>query len=306
MLDELLQESCKNVLYSTFLNDNVSGHAMSENGKSRNNLINYSPKNAKEFNYSPKNTTGTEVQNEVTVETVEEHDNKAVMVAPHLSELITEEEAFVLCQVFNKTDRLTSSKSARLAPILFVHICTGLGKPQPRDARVLLDLGASSSIISYELVHNLRLKECTKSTWATAAGTLGTNQKAKVEFMFPELSETKIITWKLHIFKNTLKYNLIIGRDLLQALGILLDFKNQTITWDEITIPMKDPEASMEEGYEIHESLVLYEATERTKQILEAKYEAVTPQQIVDGCVHLKEEEKEKLLLLLEKFKRPL
>jgi len=121
--------------------------------------------------------------------------------------------------------------------------------------------------------------------------------------MFPELSETKIITWKLHVFKNTLKYDLIIGRDLLQALGILLDFKNQTITWDEITIPMKDPEASMEEGYEIHESLVLYEATERTKQILEAKYEAVTPQQIVDGCVHLKEEEKEELLLLLESFK---
>jgi len=100
-----------------------------------------------------------------------------------------------------------------------------------------------------------------------------------------------------------LKYDLIIGRDLLQALGILLDFKNQTITWDEITIPMKDPEASMEEGYKIHESPVLYEATERTKQILEAKYEAVTPQQIVDGCVHLKEEEKEELLLLLENFK---
>jgi len=95
--------------------------------------------------------------------------------------------------------------------------------------------------------------------------------------MFPELSETKIINWKLQVFKNTLKYNLIIGRDLLQALGIFLDFKNQTITWDEITIPMTDPDVSMEEGYEIHESPVLYEATEGTKQILEAKYEAVTP-----------------------------
>jgi len=29
--------------------------------------------------------------------------------------------------------------------------------------------------------------------------------------MFPELSETKIITWKLHVFKNSLKYDLIIG-----------------------------------------------------------------------------------------------
>jgi len=66
---------------------------------------------------------------------------------------------------------------------------------------------------------------------------------------------------------------------------------------------MKDPEASMEEGYEIHESPILYEVMERTKQILEAKYEAVTPQQIVDGCEHLKQEEKEELLHLLDKFK---
>jgi len=35
---------------------------------------------------------------------------------------------------------------------------------------------------------------------------------------------------------------------------------------------------------------VLCKATEQTKQILEAKYEAVTPQQIVDGYEHLKTE----------------
>jgi len=45
---------------------------------------------------------------EVTVETIVEHDNESVMDAPHLSELITNEEAFILHQVFNKTDRLTS------------------------------------------------------------------------------------------------------------------------------------------------------------------------------------------------------
>jgi len=42
--------------------------------------------------------------------------------------------------------------------------------------------------------------------------------------------------------------------------------------------------------------VLLYEATERTKWILEAKYEAVTPQQIVHGCKHLKKKEKEELL----------
>jgi len=44
MLDEFLQESCKLVLDSTFLNDDVSGHATSDNKKARNNSINYSSK----------------------------------------------------------------------------------------------------------------------------------------------------------------------------------------------------------------------------------------------------------------------
>jgi len=76
-----------------------------------------------------------------------------------------------------------------------------------------------------------------------------------------------VISWKLHVFKNTMKYNLIIGQELMQDLRILLDFKNQTVIWDEVTIPMRDPETSIGEGYEIHERKVLYEATEQTKSL---------------------------------------
>jgi len=63
------------------------------------------------------------------------------------------------------------------------------------------------------------------------------------------------------------------------------------VTWDEVIIPMREPDMPMEQGYQIHESEILYEAIECTKQILEAKYKAVTPQQIVDACVHLTDEE---------------
>jgi len=66
------------------------------------------------------------------------------------------------------------------------------------------------------------------------------------------------------------------------SLGILLASTNKTVSWDKITIPMRHPWTSMEEGYEIHDSKVLYEATEQTRQILDEKYEAVTPQQIVE------------------------
>jgi len=121
--------------------------------------------------------------------------------------------------------------------------------------------------------------------------------------MLPELSETKIITWNLHVFNETTKYDMTIGRDLLQDLGILSMLKDQFITWEDISIPMRDPNTSTEESYIIHESEILYEAMKRTKQILEAKYEPVTPQEIINGCDHLDSEEKQELPVLLEKLK---
>jgi len=50
------------------------------------------------------------------------------------------------------------------------------------------------------------------------------------------------------------------------------------VTWDEITILMRDLDRPIDKGYHIQESKILYEATKHTKQILEAKYEAVTLQ----------------------------
>jgi len=56
----------------------------------------------------------------------------------------------------------------------------------------------------------------------TAQG-ISSSQRNKVQFMFPKLSETKIITWNLHDFETLTNFKLIIERDLLQDLGILLD-----------------------------------------------------------------------------------
>ena len=39
---------------------------------------------------------------------------------------------------------------------------------------------------------------------------------------------------------NTSCYDMIIGRDLIQALGFIIDFNDHTMTWDEATIPMKE------------------------------------------------------------------
>ncbi len=36
------------------------------------------------------------------------------------------------------------------------------------------------------------------------------------------------------------QYNMILGRDLLEALGLIMNFCNHTMTWEEATTHMKD------------------------------------------------------------------
>jgi len=53
-----------------------------------------------------------------------------------------------------------------------------------------------------------------------------TSQKTKLQFMLPELSETKLIEWKIYVVESTtMNYNIIIGRDILDELGIVINFK---------------------------------------------------------------------------------
>ena len=49
-----------------------------------------------------------------------------------------------------------------------------------------------------------------------------------VDFGLPEFSATKIVTWKCHVDKTTNgRYDMILGRDLLDALGLDINFSEK-------------------------------------------------------------------------------
>ena len=63
------------------------------------------------------------------------------------------------------------------------------------------------------------------TTWEIQAGELTTSLKLKVDFCLPELSTTKIVSWEYHVDnKNSSRYDMILDRDLLIALGMDLKF----------------------------------------------------------------------------------
>ena len=110
-----------------------------------------------------------------------------------------------------------------------------------------------------------------------------------------------MIEWDFHVADNLGAYDMIIGRDLLQFLGIDIKFSNQTIVWDNREIPFKDVDADPS-FFHVEEPEQVMEAQERLKRILDAKYEAADLNDVCQQQTELNDEEKQKLLRLLNKY----
>ena len=66
--------------------------------------------------------------------------------------------------------------------------------------------------------------------WETQAGKFMTSQKANTYLCLTEFSTTKIVSLKCHINSSTnIRYDIILGRDLLTATGIYLKFSEHII-----------------------------------------------------------------------------
>lgn len=131
-----------------------------------------------------------------------------------------------------------------------------------------------------------------QKNWKTAVGNFTTVGKTKIQFKLPELSESRIIEHTVHLTTTESKYDMIISRDILQALGLNSNFKEMAIEWDDVSVPMKSIDCNLPKVFAIEESLVLNEATERMKRILDAKYEPANLEELMKtNCSHLRKEE---------------
>ena len=76
-------------------------------------------------------------------------------------------------------------------------------------------------------------------------GNFQTSKKCKTTFILKEFFENKSIEWNLHVDSTPGPhcYDMILGHDVMSELGITLDFKDQTMTWDDLTINMKNPKS---------------------------------------------------------------
>ena len=94
---------------------------------------------------------------------------------------------------------------------------------------------------------------------------------------------------------------MIIGRDILEFLGIDIKFSDQTVEWEFASMPFKDQDSNLTDFY-VEEPEAVEEANERLKKILDAKYEAADLEEICRDQPELNRDEQDRLLRLLLKY----
>ena len=195
-------------------------------------------------------------------------------------------------------------KTVDLKPIVFVRFATRRhGRLKPVTLRALLDSGGSGTLVKAEHATKLkRVKDQKPTSWQTCAGLMETHSKVEAKFSIPELHDNRMIEWDVHVASSLGNYDMIIGRDVLTGLGIDLRFSDNTITWDDHSMPFKDTDDKSLNTYHIQDSFSVDEASERIKRILDAKYEAANLDDVIQDCTHLSEIEQQKLLRLLKKY----
>ena len=83
----------------------------------------------------------------------------------------------------------------------------------------------------------------------------------------PEFHQHRNIKWKAYVTTQPMLYDIILGQDLMQELGLIIDYKTNTLNWDDATIAMKPVDAQPAELFEIPEGKGLKEASNRLDTI---------------------------------------
>jgi transposase InsO family protein len=213
-------------------------------------------------------------------------------------------ELFTLRTLLDKKAKEEQNNSAPVVPVVFARVCVDLTTGTYKDIKALVDSGASSSVVRKNLVKNLRSYTHDSPTrWTTAAGQVRTNHRANVTFMLPEFSDTKTVQWAMHVFQNDINYDIIIGRDLLVEMGMIIDFNEKHIMWNDVAVPMRRSNANIKRDFYIQESEAIKAAEKRIERILDAKYEPADLDKIVEESSHLDDQEKLQLREVLEEYK---
>ena len=158
-----------------------------------------------------------------------------------------------------------------------------------------------------------------EAKWTSAGGAVKVlGGKLRLNFILPEFSESTSMLDTFSVYEGKdecLGWDVIIGRDMLSRMGINLNFSDHTMTWNDIVLPMKPWEGTLNKDLkeltknEINSMIAQTVEPEATRQlgkrmerILDAKYEKANIDDVVARATALNASQKEMLKNLLVEY----
>jgi hypothetical protein len=151
------------------------------------------------------------------------------------------------------------------------------------------------------------------------AGTCSKKQMVVMRHVIiPELEKKCVVEeQKAPVFDGQCKYNLIFGADFLPKTGINIKYRMGIIEWFGNELPMQDPHQLGNKEYlamaEIAKvqceaeqlfGIDWYDPTCYTSKILDAKYEKLSTDDVVDQLTYLNNKQKQDFKVLFKDFTR--
>ena len=86
-------------------------------------------------------------------------------------------------------------------------------------------------------------------SFTTVAGQFNCTKTCRTKIKMPELKASAKIDVKMHVKQMNGHCDVILGQDVLSKLGIVLDFEQQIVRWDNKIVEMRPTECTQETSY---------------------------------------------------------
>lgn len=143
----------------------------------------------------------------------------------------------------------------------------------------LLDSGASKSIINGRtLGANTELGRkfipASPTVFETMNGSVTSSGSTMVQFVFSKLKSESVITHRFEVIKDS-KDAMVIGRDLMSALGLILNFKDKVVQWDECSLSLNTGQSATDEAVDAKKD---HEFSDESKEVANG---SIKPEQLL-------------------------
>jgi len=203
-----------------------------------------------------------------------------------------------------------------ITPIVYVTANKIQSALPQRAFTVLLDSGSTHTLINKpSLPFGATPNEGKAKRTTTTMGSFDSSSTVNLqEVKFPQFGNCIIGNVKAYVFDSpACRYDLIVGRDILLAMGINLDFHTKVTKWMGHQIPMKSTTSIQRDLQHVEQYITYYQLEEEEDLLLlselftdaiimDMKYQAVSPQEVVDQLDHSKGVEKKKLKSVFERY----